>query len=130
MPAETGPVYLPTVLSLRLVGGQEGVESELGRGAMTGVGDAVAACGPPAAVTAPYPVVRYSRLGCRCLRPWRHRGWSRLDSRLGHRLIGRAGGEIGRGGSEGGSGDCWRDTCWAGGKASLEQRHKARRKSS
>ena len=85
----------------------EGVKSELSRGATTFVGDAMATCGPPTAVTAPYPVDQHSRLGRRWLWPWRHRGWSRLDSRPGHRLSGRTGGEIGRGGSEGGNGDCW-----------------------
>ena len=76
---------------------------------------------------------RSSRLGCRWLRPLRHRDWSRLDSQLGHQLISRVGGEMGRGGSEGGSGDCWVDECslasWAGGGAALGQRLKARRKS-
>ena len=51
----------------------------------------------------------------------------------GHQHIGRAGGKIGMGGSEGGSGDCGLKegslVSWAGGRAVFGQRLKTRRKS-
>ena len=97
MPAETGPVYLPAVLSLRLGGGLHRgdcrtdasdciTRSDMGPES-TRVGATTSGCSHR------QPGV-WSR---RRLRPWRYRGWSRLDSRLGHRLIGRAGGGVGSG---------------------------------
>ena len=72
----------------------------------------------PPAIAAEEPGVPSSRR----LRPWRHRGWSQLDSRLGHRLIGKVGGRVGGGGR-------WGDECslvsWAGGRTALGQRLEA-----
>ena len=107
MPAETGPVYLPTVLSLRLGEDRTGGLQEGSKWLHHQV-----RCGGARGDRSR----SYTASGCshcqpgvqsrRRPRPWRHGGWSRLDSRLGHRHIGRAGGEVSRGGSQGESGNC------------------------
>ena len=118
MPAETGPVYLPTVLSLRSESGRVGSRD----GCIHGVGGQATGSDAEGAVTMPEgTAVRADHqqsspknpvYGLGVGWPLRHRGWSWLDSRLSHRLIGKAGGGVGGGGR-------WADECslvsWAGG---------------